>query len=336
MMKYMRSTARFLAKGVGATGAIVVAAVGGWIVYSALGVNHNMMLPAAVDAERTQIDIEGIGKVNYYVDRAQGGRPLVLVHSINAAASAFEMKPLFEHYRTSRPVYVLELPGYGFSDRSDRRYSPALFVEAIGAFLQSEVGEEADVIALSLSSEFAASVALAQPSLVRSLALISPTGFGEPRSVPQETSERIHGFVTFPLWSQALYDLLALRPSIAYFLNKNFAGSAPSDIIEYAYLTSHQPGAKNAPFYFLSTQLFTWDIRESVYEQLETPTVVLYDQDPNVGFEMLPTALEQNVNLRTARIAPSFGLPHWEHPTETAEALDEFWRDVEQQALVGN
>ena len=60
-------------------------------------------------------------------------RPLLLLHSINAAASAYEMKPLFEHYSRERPVYALDFPGYGLSDRSARDYTPRLMTDAIHA-----------------------------------------------------------------------------------------------------------------------------------------------------------------------------------------------------------
>ena len=72
------------------------------------------------------------------------------------------MKPLFDMYRNTRPVYALELPGYGFSDRADRNYTPELFAGAIGEFLE-QVGKPADVVALSLSSEFVARAALTLP-----------------------------------------------------------------------------------------------------------------------------------------------------------------------------
>lgn len=49
-------------------------------------------------------------------------RPLLLIHSVNAAASAFEVKPLFYYYRGRRPMYALDLPCFGQSDRSDRFY----------------------------------------------------------------------------------------------------------------------------------------------------------------------------------------------------------------------
>lgn len=48
------------------------------------------------------------GGVNCY---ATGSRlPLVLVHSINAASSAAEMWPLFEHCSATHTVFAIELP----------------------------------------------------------------------------------------------------------------------------------------------------------------------------------------------------------------------------------
>ena len=318
-----------LLKGTTKTAGTVAATVaGGWLGYSALAIEHDAPLPPAVEAERRTFTTAGVDPVSYYVDRSQEGRPLVLVHSINAAASAFEMKPLFEHYRRERPVYAIDLPGYGFTDRRDRVYSPPLFVDTLRAFLQSEVGVPADLVALSLGSEFAATVALTEGESVRSLALLSPTGFGEPRSIAPDTSEKIRTAVNFPLWGQAIFDLLVTRRSINYYLGKNFAGAPNDEMIDYAYATAHQPGARNAPYYFISGQLFTWDIRERIYEQLNTPTLVLYDKDPNISFALLPAAVERNPNLRMLRVGPSCGLPHWEKLEETVQALDDFWTDV--------
>src|SRR5947207_8832310 len=98
------------ALGVGALLAALGAAVGGWMSYSALRINHRHDMPPAIDAERRTFISPQAGMLSYYVDRKAVGRPLVLIHSINAAASAYEMKPIFDHYRGQRPVYALDLP----------------------------------------------------------------------------------------------------------------------------------------------------------------------------------------------------------------------------------
>jgi hypothetical protein len=81
----------------------------------------------------------------------------------------------------------------------------------------------------------------------------------------------LYGALTFPLWSQAIYDLLVSRASIRYFLRKTF-GSDRYDpgLAEYDYLTAHQEGAKHAPFAFISGKLFSNDIR-TIYEGLTLP-----------------------------------------------------------------
>jgi pimeloyl-ACP methyl ester carboxylesterase len=311
-------------KGAGALAATAVAAAGGWILYSKVAINRDMPLPHALHAECIVFSSEGSGPISYYRDRAKEGRPLVLVHSINAAASAMEMTPLFEHYRKSRPVYALDLPGFGFSERSSREYSPEMYAFALVDFLKTQVEEPADVIALSLSSEFAAQASLISPESFHSLALISPTGLSQTES-EQGTRSNRHALLAFALWERPLYDLIATRRSIQKFLSMSFLGTVPPELVDYAYLTAHQPGAQHAPLYFLSGNLFTPGVRVKVYEKVEKPTLVLYDRDPFTGFDLLPDVVARNNHWSAVRVPNTCGLPHWDQPSRTFEELDAFW-----------
>lgn len=308
------------------------ATAAGWIVYSATVIDHNMPLPLAIDSDRKMFSSGAAGMLNYYVDESGDGRPLVLLHSINAAASAYEMRPVFELYRGRRPVYALDLPGFGFSERSDRYYSPRLYVGAITDFLSEVVGEAADVIALSLSSEFAALAAVEQPDLFHSLAFISPTGF----SADDATGEPDGGgnaallnLFRFPLWSQPFYDLLATPPSIRYFLNKSFYGAVDSGLAGYSYLSAHQPGARFAPLHFVSGQLFTPQIMKHTYARLPHQVLVVYDEDPYTGFEALPDLLLTHPNWSAVRVTPTRGLPQFEQLATLTRVLDNFWETVD-------
>jgi pimeloyl-ACP methyl ester carboxylesterase len=326
-----------IGKGVGVLLAALLGAAGGWIGWSALMVNHALPLEPALDAERATFRSQRAGMLSYYVDRRAVGRPLVLIHSINAGASAYEMRPIFEYYRGERPVYALDLPGFGFSERSDREYSPELYAAAIEDFLASEVGAPADLIALSLGGELSARAALSAPERFHSLTLISPTGFNERTTDNQVqsagrsgTSDRLLRIFSFPLWSQAFYDLLVTPPSLRYFLQQNFVGPVDQGLLEYAYPTTHQPGARYAPLYFVSGKLFTSDAWERIYKDLDLPVLVIYDRDPNVSFELLPQALEQP-NWHSARITPTLGLAHFEQLPQVAQALDRFWEQAQTE-----
>ncbi|NDJ63090.1 MAG: alpha/beta hydrolase [Chloroflexi bacterium] len=314
-----------------------MALIGGWIFYSAMLINRKQALPPAIDTERERFVGPNTRFLNVYVNRSGSLRPLVLIHSLNAAASAYEMRPIFEHYQGTRPIFALELPGFGFSERADRVYTIELMTEAILDLLTQKVDQPADVIALSLGSEFAARAALMRPDLFHSLALISPSGFNPPkrlinsqRASREGTTDRAYNILSFPLWGQALYDFLTTPQILRYYLNQSFEGEPDPGLLAYNHLTARQPGARYAPLYFVSGKLFSPDIRDEVYENLEIPVLVIYDRDNFVRFDSLPDIVERKPNWYSTRVSPTMGLPHFEKLPETAQALDAFWTEIAQ------
>ncbi|MGB5201431.1 MAG: alpha/beta hydrolase [Sedimenticolaceae bacterium] len=282
-------------------------------------------LQAAIDAPCHRIQMASAGCLSYYEDSDVEGRPLVLVHSINAAPSAMEMKPLFEHYRSRRPVYAPDLPGYGRSERGDRPYSPEMYAGVLCEFLSKVVKQPADIIAFSLSAEFAARAVPIAGDAITTLALLSPTGLSRRQAPSGKITDRLLSFFRLPVLGDGLYRLLTSRLSIRYFLGLSFTGPTPQALLDYAYATSHQPGAKHAPFRFLSLKLFTPGALEGLYRPLQLPVLVLYDRDPNVKFDLLDELVAQRPNWQAERIAPTLGLPHWEQLAATVQALDRFW-----------
>jgi pimeloyl-ACP methyl ester carboxylesterase len=238
-------------------------------------------LPAPLSASRRDIDGRA-GRIALY--SAGEGPPMLLVHSINAAASAYEIRPIFERMCRTHRVFAPDLPGFGASDRSDRRYDIALYVAAIEDVLDAIAAETGDVpvdlLALSLSCEFAARASLQRPNRVRTLAMVTPTGLDRRsptlRGAPGSSREvaGVYRTVTVPLWSQGLFDLLVSRPSVRYFLQRTWGGKQIDEgLWGYSWLTAHQPGARHAPLAFLSARLFARDIRD-VYERLTLPVWV--------------------------------------------------------------
>ncbi len=227
----------------------------------------------AVSGERFEVD-----GVSCYV--AGQGPPLLLVHSVNAAASAAEVRPLFEHYRATRTVFAPDLPGYGFSLRSDRAYTPRLMTDALHLVAQ-QIRQRCgpgpiDALAVSLGCEFLARAAMEQPAHWGRLALVSPTGLmgrtprrgapGSTRALPW-----LYKALAHPLWAQALFDGLTRPAVVRYFLRRTWGGPGiDAAMADYAILTARQPGARHAPLHFLGAGLFSADIH-TVYESLRGP-----------------------------------------------------------------
>ena len=305
--------------------------LGGFAGGRALRPARALPLEPALDAERESLQIP-FGMLNYYKAGPSEGTPLLLIHSVNAAASAYEVKPLFEHYARWRPVYALELPGFGFSERHDRIYTPRLMTDAIVAWLdQIRIRHghfPVDAMALSLSSEFLARAASEHPTSFRSLALINPTGFESERH-RGGSAGMTHGrpamrdIVSFPLWSRALFDLLVSRPSLRLFLQKAWgSGAVDEGLLAYDYASAHQPGAEHAPFSFLAGFLFSRDAW-TLYRDLPMPVWLAH----GVRGDFVDVGRKREVASLpnwTVQVFPTGALPQFEQLDEVAAAYDGF------------
>lgn len=313
--------------------AIATSGAAGWLAYSSLRKRQYVTLPNPFPSELEMTLNLDSGSIALHrssaLSPATSSSPVLLVHSVNAAASSYEMAPLFRTIERDRRVVAMDLPGFGHSDRRKMAYTPELMADAIATALD-KFDSPVHVVALSLSSEFAARAAAFRPDRVKSLSFISPTGMGS-SSLAERTPPTIFDqLIGIAPVARGLYDLLVTPPSIGYFLDRRFRGEADPGLSNYARLTSEQPDAWYAPLAFVSGRLFTPDAMANLYEPLTVPTLVLYDQDPHVDFALLPEFLSKGSGIRKARRIPdTFGLPHFDEPDLTMEALTRFWKDTE-------
>ncbi|MEM9384644.1 MAG: alpha/beta hydrolase [Pseudomonadota bacterium] len=287
-------------------------------------------LPPAVDANRLTVDGRA-GPISYY--HAGSGTPVLLVHSINAAASTFEMRPIFEHLQSTRSTYAVDLPGFGFSSRTARRYDVTLYTTALLDMLdviaQDLPDRAVDVIGLSLSCEFVARVASEHPHRVRQLVLINPTGFnrlGAQANGPPLTNREIpgmHALLAAPLWREPLYRALTRPGTIRYFLQRTYGSDqVDEDMVNYDHLTARQEGASRAPLAFLSGRLFSKDVRR-LYEGLDMPVWVPHGTRGDFKDFSHAEWARKRANWYFSRFTTG-AMPHFERPLEFTASLDSF------------
>lgn len=304
-----------------------------------LGDRRNVVLPNAIDAETREFRSHAAGTVRFYVDDFVGGRPLVLLHGVHACASAYEVKSLFERFRRERTVIAPDLPGFGISPREDVSYTRRIYASFVEEFVRAMAAKygEVDVVALSLSCEFAARAALANPA-VRSLTFLSPTGFsarsrhhGRLRADADHRSTRLHRVFRAPVVGSALYETLTTKTSIGHYLGKAFQGPVDEGFSSYAFATARQPGARHAPLAFISGRLFDPEIRQTVYEELHQPVLVVHGTDGFTTFDLLSDTVTRRPNWRVVPLEATGSLPHVEQAEITAATLEAFWSGLDEQ-----
>ncbi len=297
-------------------------------------------LPAAVSGERFAF-ASVAGRLSAYV--AGDGPPLLLVHSVNAAASAAEVRPLHEHYRATRTVFSLDLPGYGGSERSDRAYTPRLMTDALHAVvgqIRARCGPgPVDALALSLSSEFLARAAVEAPDAFASLALVSPTGFRGQRALraaPGSTLAMpwLHRALRGPGWGDALFRGLTRPGVVRYFLRRTWGSDAIDEALwQYDVLTARQPGAEHAPLHFLSGGLFSADIH-TIYEALALPVWLSHGVRGDFTDYRGKAIVKERPNWRFT-VFPTGALPHFEVCAAFCAEYDRFLEGAHAGGAVG-
>jgi hypothetical protein len=243
-------------------------------------------LPPALNGRRIALNGDGPGVCAYAsasviacaedtpVDPAAS--PLLLIHSINASASAAEVRPLFDHYGPRRPTLAPELPGFGTSQRGPLPYSPSMMSQSVLRAAQhlraTGFTQPIDVLAVSLSCEFVAMAVLEQPTWFRSVALVSPTGLESGDDEPYRqgrTKEKplLRRVLCAPV-GEVAFRLLTTPSSMRWFLERAWGSPVIDEtLLAYEQLTARHPGARYAPAAFIAGALFTEGIAE-LYAQM--------------------------------------------------------------------
>ncbi len=274
-----------------------------------------------------------------HIHVAGDGPPVLLVHSINAAAGAHEMRPLTERLAATHTVYVPDLPGFGASERRDVAYSPRLYTDALHAVTDTIRARHGTAplpaLALSLGCEFLARAAGERPAVYARLALVSPTGLmgttarrgpaGASRAVPG-----LHAVLAAPWWGERLFRQLTKPGVVRYFLRRTWGADAIDEQLwADAVAAARAPGAHHAPLHFLSAGLFSADVL-SLYEALAVPVWASHGTRGDFTDYRGRVHLAGRPNWRWT-VYDGGAMPYFEHPAAFGRDLDAFLAGVSEQ-----
>src|SRR5713226_9852091 len=189
-----------------------------------------------------------LGHIFYKVLGAPEAPPLLLLHTPELAASAYEMRKIIEPLAQSYRVYAPDLIGFGLSDRPNIDYSADTYVTLCRDFLTDVVKQPATMVASRISCNYAIATAATTPDLCERLVLISPSALkGENEGnlhLPAPYTEIRFMNAWAELLQSApvkwlLYPMLSTRFGLRYLLKRQHALLSDADL-DYYYATTHQ------------------------------------------------------------------------------------------------
>lgn len=220
------------------------------------------------------------GDVFYKVKGNQEAKPLVLIHGFGPGASSFEWRKnvdvLAEHFH----VYVIDLLGFGMSDRPTIDYTAETFADLIGDFIKEVVGKSAAVVAHGLPCAYVIADAYRRPQLFERLVLVTPPTSILQENVPGPLHRALHVALRAPIVGQFIYNMLTTRRAIrSYYDRQGFhnPGLITDELVEYIFTSAHQPHS-HVPAAALLSQQLNMDVHEAL-EQLQQPIVAIWGRE---------------------------------------------------------
>lgn len=306
-------------------------------------------LPALFDSPSLWVQTPE-GRVQCHT--AGDGHTVLLLHGVGSLGSSFETRPLFEHLARTRRAVALDWLGFGGSERPERSYTAAVYSSVLRTVLSAlgrpagetgppgVLGRNADVVALSLATQYVAVAAACEPERFGRLVFISPTGLS--RSAPMSsrrprrtslsslspglTAKTAGATLRLPGLGQSVFDGITSCKGIRRSLENLFADAAriPPEYERYAWASARQPGARYAPLSFLAGLLDNPGAPEA-FRTLSAPTLMIFGErarfsDPAAGFELA----RRNPNVTVGVVPESGDLPQLEHPERTATIVSEW------------
>ncbi len=229
------------------------------------------------------------GDMFYEVKGVRDAKPLLLVHGFGPGASSYEWRKnvdtLAEQYR----VYVIDLLGFGLSDRPAIDYTAETFTDLIGDFIKEVINKPTTVVAHGLTSAYVIATAFRKPQLFERLILVAPNPTILQESLPGPLSSVWKGLLRTPILGEFAYNLLTSRQAIrAYYDRQGYynPGLITDELVEYIYTSAHQSNSRYAAASFISNFL-TLDVHEA-FARLQMPVVAVW------GREALATSAESS------------------------------------------
>jgi len=296
-----------------------------FLLFALVGAAHASSGASLLDRD---VVVSQFGKIRYRAPLAGAtGSPVVLIHGVYGGASHRTFRKLLPFLdQAGAPVYLLDLPGAGESEKPRKQYSIADLDAFVEIFLAEVVKRRSTVVAESLAGTAALKVAGQRPDLIRRLVLLSPTGVNSLATPPSQREQRLFE----RLWNDdaallAFYDNLLNDNSLRFFLRFGFSDDA---LIDEALLDDFRAMKPNVDQRFLTLSFVAGQFYRSFEESSRdvfVPVLGLFGADYEFFQETAPSRAEDFRAIRPqfeyVEIANSGSSVQREKPAEVAREI---------------
>lgn len=264
----------------------------------------------------------------YYKKQGQGS-PILLVHDLNAASSAYEWNRIVRILAETHTVYTIDLIGCGRSDKPKFTYTNYLYVQLISDFIKHVIGHRTDVAVTGLSASFILMACNVSPELFGRIMIINPTSLSSLNKIPNKCTKTLKFVIEMPIIGTFLYNISNSKRRIKktfatkYFFNRKRCSSK--------YLTAYHEaahlGKSNAKFLFASLNGRFININTAhAIKQINHSIILICGTNLKNIEEILNEYTALNPSIEKAIIPDAAFLPQLENPTAVLSQINIYFQ----------
>lgn len=265
-----------------------------------------------------------LGNIHY--QKVGTGKPLLLIHDLNAISSSYEwkalVKPLSEHFT----VYTIDLLGCGRSEKPNMTYTNYLYVQLICDFIKSVIGRRTSVAASKASAPIALMACSCNSELFENLLLINPDSIQTCSQVPGKSAKLYKFILDLPLIGTFIYHISTSRQNIqTVFANEYFENpfSVHRTLIDAYYESSHL-GASPKSVYSSTVCHYTKCNILNALKKIDNSIYILGCKSINEMEERLEEFKKYNPAIETTLLPEGKELPQLECPSAVLQAINTY------------
>ncbi|GAC1394466.1 MAG: alpha/beta fold hydrolase [Ktedonobacteraceae bacterium] len=220
------------------------------------------------------------GDMFYEVKGSREAKPLLLIHGFGPGASSYEWRKNVDTLAEQFRVYVIDLLGFGLSDRPAIDYTAETYTDLISDFIKEVINKPTIVVAHGLTNAYVVAAAYRKPQLFERLILVAPNPTILQESLPGLLNSMWKGLLRTPVIGEFVYNLLTSRQAIrAYYDRQGYhnPGLITDALVEYIYTTAHQSNSRYAAASFISNFLML-DVHEA-FARLKMPVIAVWGRE---------------------------------------------------------
>lgn len=263
----------------------------------------------------------------YYTKRGKG-KPILLIHDTLPGSSGYEWNKIEKELSTEYCVYVIDLLGFGRSEKTGVTYTNFMYVQMICDFIKNVIGERTDVIASGFSSSFVTMACHNEKECFGKIMMVNPPRLGTLNQTPSQKDKLLKFLLELPVFGTLVYHIVVSHENIRNLFIENLYYDPfhlDEDIIDAYYEAAHKGGYYAKYLYSSYASKYLNISIAHALKTIDNSIYIIEGEAENNGEVIVEEYKELNPAIESATLKKSKHFPYIENAEDFLEQVSVFF-----------